>query len=459
MKKGNKIYNETNVIYDGDDYIVVKPLTTESILYFTDGNKDYAKLFERYKDDEDTYLVVDKRDTPVIFYGIQNNNGNIRIYYFNSLNKFDGHNFENIDISDFNTSIPSVVRDSLNPFVYEGTTYGILNDIKNGKDFSLDDLMDSSDIINKIRYNEKRPGKSMVSIEFDSAEEYFTSLGMDEDSLYTIINLFDSHYYDMEIVNYDQTYEDWREGYLITTFNEKNNKLLHEILTYISPELLSKTFQRGDEWNRRVSILLIDMFENEIDSIITDYTDLENGCRVKELMSDIKEDSCDKLGEYGIFMGECFSRYFTTVGILIRLYDNSNDKSQSLSSLFGELLDGEDINYDDWIYESYCSDDYDDDLNIQIKTSLESIIEKIEESDEFIDIAQFSYLYNKYVDKYGFKEYHKNPISGDFFRIEGVNKKNNKIIVGVGKDKPNNFQSREYDEEGFNLFLNQPELF
>ena len=140
MKKDNKIYNEANVIYDGDDYIVVKPLTTESILYFTDGNKDYAKLFERYKDDEDTYLVVDKRDTPVIFYGIQNNNGNIRIYYFNSLNKFDGHNFENIDISDFNTSIPSVVRDSINPFLYEGTIYGILKDIKNGKDFSLDDI-------------------------------------------------------------------------------------------------------------------------------------------------------------------------------------------------------------------------------------------------------------------------------------------------------------------------------
>ena len=88
MKKDNKIYNETKVIYDGDDYIVVKPLTTESILYFTDGNKDYAKLFEKYKDDEDTYLVIYKRHTPAIFYGIQNNNGDIRIYYFNSLNKF-----------------------------------------------------------------------------------------------------------------------------------------------------------------------------------------------------------------------------------------------------------------------------------------------------------------------------------------------------------------------------------
>ncbi len=461
MKKGNKIYDETKVIYDGDDYIVVKPLTTESILYFTDGNKDYAKLFEKYKDDEDSYLVVDKRYTPANFYGIQNNDGKIRIYYFNNLNKFDGQGFQNIEISDFNTSVPSVVRDSINPFLYEGTTYGILKDIQNGKDFSLDDLRESSDIIGKIRYNEKRPGKSMVSIIFDDPEEYFTSMGADEDSLYLIRDLFNRRYYNrLEIVNYDQSYDDWGEGFLITSFNEKNNKLLNKILSYISPESLSKSNQRGDQWNRNVSKLLLDMFEKEIDFIISDYTDLENTCRVEQLKKDIKDDACDVLGEYGIFMADCFSRYFTTVNILLRLYEKIDDKSVSLMSLFSELIDGSNMDYSDWMYESWCQEEFEDVLNKQITNSLTSIIEHINDSEEFADAVEYGRLYDKYVRKYGLENSHKSPISDDkFFTIRGINPKNNKLIVGVAKDKPHYFQDREYDEEEFNVFLNQPELF
>ena len=61
---------------------------------------------------------------------------------FNNLNKFDGQGFQNIEISDFNTSVPSVVRDSINPFLYEGTTYGILKDIQNGKDYENNPLID-----------------------------------------------------------------------------------------------------------------------------------------------------------------------------------------------------------------------------------------------------------------------------------------------------------------------------
>ena len=88
------------------------------------------------------------------------------------------------------------------------------------------------------------------------------------------------------------------------------------------------------------------------------------------------------------------------------------------------------------------------------------VIKLINDSEEFVDAVEYGRLYDKYVGKYGLENSHKSPISDDkFFTIRGINKKNNKIIVGVGKDKPNNFQSREYDEEGFNLFLNQPELF
>lgn len=461
MEKGNKIYNETKVIYDGDDYIIVKPLTTESVLYFTDDNKDYAKLFEKYNDYEDTYLVVDKKDTPASFYGIQNRNGSIRIYYFNSLNKFDGRNFENIEISDFNTSIPSVVRDSIDPFLYEGTTYGILKDIKNGKDFSLNDLRDSSDIIGKIRYNEKRPGKSMVSIIFDDAEDYFTSMGADEDSLYIIRDLFGSNYYNsLEIINYDQSYEDWKEGFLLN-FNEKNNKLLYKILTYVSPGLSKqKISEAGDPWKKKVSNLLLDMFETQIDFIITDYTNMENSCRVEQLKKDIEDDACDVLGEYGVFMGDCFSRYFTTVNILLQLYEKIDDKSVSLKYLFSELVDGTNMDYSDWMYESWCQEDYEDELNEQITNSLTSIIERINDSEEFADTVEYGRLYDKYVGKYGLEKSHKNPIYDDkFFIIRGINSKNNKLIVGVGENKYGHFKDREYDEEGFNLFLNQPELF
>jgi len=452
-EQNNKIYDETKVLYDGDNFMVIEPLTQKSASYFTNDNNDYVKLWtSKYRDVGNSYLIIDKRYTPTNFYGIHNDNGKINILYF------DGEDFDVMKISDFNNSIPSEVRDSLNPFLYEGTTYGILNDIKNGKDFSLYDLRNSSDIINKIRFNQNRPGKSMVSIEFDDAESYFTTMGANEDSLWLIRDLFDDYYSELEITNYDNTYTDWNEGYLLSTFNEENNKLLDEILSYISPQLQSKSTQRGDEWNRKVSEMLNDMFEREIDWIITDYTDEDNRCRTNQLRKDVKNDACDVLGEYGIFMGDCFSKYFTTVDILLRLYKNTDDKSQSLDSLFGELIDGSNMDYTELMYETYCEENFDEELNKQINQSLTSIIEKIEDSEKFIDIDEYSRLYDKYVGKYGLNKTHKSPISDNtFFRIVGINGENNKIVVGVAKDL--DFQSREYDEQGFAMFLIQPELF
>jgi len=452
-EQNNKIYDETKVLYDGSDFMVIEPLTQESVSYFTNGNKDYIKHWtNNYQDNGSSYLVVDKRYTPTNFYGIYNDDGVIEIYYF------DGEDFDSISTDKFFDSVSSEVKESLNPFLYEGTTYGILNDIKNGKDFSLDDLRDSSPIINKIRYNEKRPGKSMVSIEFDDTESYFTTMGAGEDSLWLIRDLFDNYYQELDITNYDNVWEDWNEGYLLSTFDTDNNELLKEILTYVGPHLLTK--ESGSERDSEISKLLIDMFEREIDWIITDYTDEDNRCRVNQLRKDIKNDACDVLGEYGIFMGDCFSKYFTTVDILLRLYKNTDDKSQSLNSLFGELIGGSNMDYSDWMYETWCEESFDEELNKQIKLSLTSIIEKIEDSEKFIDIDEYSRLYDKYVGKYGLNNDHKLPISDNtFFRIVGINGENNKIVVGVAKDKPNNFQSREYDEEGFNLFLNQPELF
>ena len=227
-EQNNKIYDETKVLYDGDNFMVIEPLTQKSASYFTNDNNDYVKLWtSKYRDVGNSYLIIDKRYTPTNFYGIHNDNGKINILYF------DGEDFDVMKISDFNNSIPSEVRDSLNPFLYEGTTYGILNDIKNGKDFSLYDLRNSSDIINKIRFNQNRPGKSMVSIEFDDAESYFTTMGADEDSIWLIRYLFDNYNNNIEYDNYDNNYHDWIEGYLLSTFNEENNKLLNKILSYM----------------------------------------------------------------------------------------------------------------------------------------------------------------------------------------------------------------------------------
>lgn len=449
----NKIYDETKVLYDGSDYMVIEPLTRESVSYFTNGNKDYIKHWsDNYQDNGTSYLVVDKRYTPTNFYGIYNDDGVIEIYYF------DGEDFDSISTDDFFDSVSSEVKESLRPFMFDGTTYGILTDIKNGKDFSLNDLKDSSSIIGKIRYNEKRPGKSMVSLHFNDAEDYFKTMGAPEDGLWLIRDLFDNYYQELDITNYDNVWEDWNEGYLLSTFDTDNNELLKEILTYVGPHLLTK--ESGNDRDSEISKLLNDMFEREIDWIITDYIDEDNSCRVRELRKSIEDDACDIMGEYGIFMGDCFSKYFTTVDILIQLYNKNNDKTQSLESLLGELIDGNNMDYHDWMYETWCDEDFNEELNKQIKHALTSIIEKIEESDEFVDIGEYSELYNKYVGKYGLNKSHKSPVSDDtFFIIKGVNKKNNKLVVGVSKDTPYNFQSREYDEEGFNLFLNQPELF
>ena len=39
----NEVYKETNILYDGDDFMVIEPLSEESVYYFTNNNTGYVK--------------------------------------------------------------------------------------------------------------------------------------------------------------------------------------------------------------------------------------------------------------------------------------------------------------------------------------------------------------------------------------------------------------------------------
>jgi hypothetical protein len=108
------------------------------------------------------------------------------------------------------------------------------------------------------------------------------------------------------------------------------------------------------------------------------------------------------------------------------------------------------------MYEIECYDfDYDS-FHRWTERQLDKIYEKLEDSDEFTNIKEYSRIYSKVQSKYPKDNRHKTKSGKEFF-FRGVDPKNNKVLVQVAtKD---GWQDRSYSEDDFNNFIVSPELF
>jgi hypothetical protein len=88
---------------------------------------------------------------------------------------------------------------------------------------------------------------------------------------------------------------------------------------------------------------------------------------------------------------------------------------------------------------------------------LDKILEKMEDSDEFLDIQEYSELYDRITQKYKIDMRYKTKSGREFF-VTKIDPETNKIIVRAVK-KEGGLEDRSYTEEEFNNFLVSPELF
>jgi hypothetical protein len=446
-----EIYRNTKTIHQDGRYLVIEPLSRDSIEYHG-GSKIMVDYYGRKYRNGDIYLIIDKQSSPVEVLSVfipENSNETEFI-------DFDGETF--IDKEGFFDKIlPKTIFDKVELLVNQNTTYGRLLRILGGEKLDFVD-----ELISNIEYNETNPKKTILTISFDDEMDYFKTIGVSDDDKWVFNTLFSGYYYDNSLNLYDshRGYDDFSEGYMFRSFSDENMKKLNEILKYISPE--NYDFKPEEEWGEKVGKKLTDLFGREVDNIIDEYSNLENDCLDDEVKQNIIDDFCDIYKTKGIFVNDCFVNYFTSIGLLIAVYNTIKDKTLSIGELMFKLAENtvDNNSYGDYIYETYCNEDYSETFNKEVSSQLDKILEELEDSDQFLDIKGFNELYSQAVSKYGINKYNVVPKDKNKkFRIITINPSINKIVIEVVNWDTNEFEKRELNIEEFNNFLYTGELF
>ena len=112
--------------------------------------------------------------------------------------------------------------------------------------------------------------------------------------------------------------------------------------------------------------------------------------------------------------------------------------------------------WDEYRYEIQCNDFDDERLNLIIGEELDEILEELEQSDKYVDILEYSNIYDRVISKYPTNTRSKTSYGREFF-IREIDPATNRIHMDVFTK--NGVARRSYTEEEFNNFLVSPELF
>jgi len=310
------------------------------------------------------------------------------------------------------------------------------------------------DLIGEFRDN------GIIILKFENNGSYFNLFGFSEYNVRVLETLF-SHYGGNEWVDRYTAREDWRGGYIYNYFNNENKELLNEIKEYLSPEL---NLEQHNDLTKFCN-LLDDMFYDVIDTITSDYAGEMDNAVEETLKEEVKSDLCDVFMVDGIYNAgsSCFYKYYTTVDILIKIYDRFNDKSSDIHGILKKLGEDkglEDNDYDDWYDYSYHDKFDNESFNRTVNWNLEKIKDNLFESDMFTDIEEYKKIRETLTNKFKFDTWFKLPKNKrKMFKIIGIQPETNNIMFEYKTVNLNKIEKSSLPLEQFNLFLYHPELF
>ena len=335
--------------------------------------------------------------------------------------------------------------------------YGTLISIRQGNDMVSQDVEGGKGITVRINVNHVAPNNSKVELVFDETKDYWKLFeDVTTDDIWLANSIY-SQYSTFELINDDYVIEDWNEGYLIPKFDLENLNTLKDILKLIAPN-----YVKHDSINyKKTSELLSKLFSRHVDDIISSYAVELNNCMINGIKTTIKDETCNPFRVYGIFSSVgCFYKYKTSLGVLLFLYEKYGDPSMDISELLRKL--SSDLYVGGWsesMYDHGC-DDFDDvTFNNDVSRELEKIMDKITESEDFLDIQQSAEKVSEIINKYDLDVWYELPKDPNkIFKIKDINIKKGVLVVLV-KDGEDTTQKRSYRLDDFNLFLHTPELF
>jgi len=321
--------------------------------------------------------------------------------------------------------------------------------------------------------NKENLEKNIVYLFFDR-EEFLKMYNANNDyNDHLISAAFSNRYYSSDygrlvFINYDDSEYNFKEGYLIREFSDENIEKFKEILFMTSKVLYKKISDDFDSNLEDACRFLYSKFARNIDYIISEYSELYDAALVIGLRKYLERRGCGIFSVFLIHEMICQRKYVTTIGNIIRLYEEYNAEDEDIVSLLKKMIISKDLQEDEDYFEDYYayfeSENFDSvEFNRVVSRKLDQIIESIEESENSEEIKKENEIYS-IIDKMGYQ----------FDRWEDFpkEKRNNKYrfkIIGFDKGKVTvlkhsvgwTYASETYKMglEDFLNFLYHPELF
>ena len=446
MPDTKDFHGAKNILLDNEDWMVVDPLVYDSFVYYAP--EEFKSKWNEYRDG-DTYFIIDKDKEPIQTSIIHKEDD--KVFYFGN----EAQRHRKLTRNEFIEDFPDEIKSVVDEIVGQSDIYKLLLAIKNGENVTTNQIERADDLIYGFRYNENNPIKSMVKIRFDDMEDYLKLFELEEYDI-DFANRLYSYYNDETFVDYDHGYNEWNEGYLIYYFSDENMNKFKQIVRLVLPSAANLV---EDSDKQEACQRVEDMFSNEIDYITSDWVDEQNACRTRAAKEWVESDVCDYFNKFGIITQNCFYNYYTTVGILLSLYNTVKDKTLEIGDVFKDLGHrASDVgSWDENRWEIDCTDFDSESFNRVVEDQLDKILEKMEDSDDFVDVYGYSQIFDRISKKYNLNHRYETKTGREFF-IRSINPATNKIIVQVYK-KEGGLENRSYTEEEFNNFLVSPELF
>lgn len=331
------------------------------------------------------------------------------------------------------------------------TDYEILRSFAKGKDFvEIYSIFDDVSKRNPL-------GDSRVDIALKDSDELGKLLDIDDDDIW-FAQVILNPYNDYEFNDYSSFYEDFKEGYgLYDYLDEENINLLKNI----SEVLLSgeKFDLRSNNFRQKLSSELLEYFEREIETIISDFHTEKEHEMSKSAQNTISDELDDYLKDFGFFWYD-FRTLRTTVGNLIYWYHRIGHYTLKIKDLVGRIFETQKNKIGGWLenqYEFSNGDNFDDkSFNRTANWQLEKIIDKIEEDLE--NVKEFRDMRKRISEKFKLNSWYRLPKSDQiYFGVAGFDPKENKIMVRINtKEKISDIK---ISEDGFYKLLYQLNLF
>ena len=349
------------------------------------------------------------------------------------------------------------------------TIYESLVNFKEDNANEWDVKRSCSDGIVRITKTNPNRGKSLLELHF--TEEEFIGLFKDEKEEYNNNYLISisirggSSYYGSVFVDDYYGEQEWKEGYILRHFDNENSERLQKILKMVGSTL---KVSDNNEYEK-IPKVLDTIYSRGGENLAYEYAQLYDECLVSGLRDYIYHKVCGVFNDFGIVEVTCAQKYYTTLNIFLRLWDESGI-STDLETLefFKEFIKKNNLEIDEDLWDDYYN--YYDHKNFDDVTwqrlvsryldSIEEIIEDgdfVEEIGKNIEVLDFLEKNNIETGRYNSFPYEKTfgKSSNKKYVINSI--ENGKLMVTFMNLGDN--QKMTMNLENFKTFLYHPELF